>query len=258
MNDGLKLDSRRQTITELLARDGRVRVSALAEVLSVSEVTIRNDLAQLEREGLLERIPGGAVQTSGSYYDIDFMSRKRTNADLKAKMAEGVASLVADGETIMINSGTTTYFAATAISKLRGIKIVTNSIPVAMELGGLPNIRVILLGGAINTQFSFTYGDDTLTQLDQYRAATAILSVDGVSVKHGLTTYHSEEIAVNRRMMEHSGKTIVVADSVKLGRESFSYLCPTGQIRHLVTDGGADPRLVSELRAQGTDVLVCR
>lgn len=257
VNDGLKLDVRRKNILNILSRDGKVRVVQLSQALGTSEVTIRNDLAELEKGGYLERVPGGAVQTMKNYYNMDFQQRKQENVAEKQAIAIAAAELINDGETLMINSGTTTYFAAAELKRHKNLKIVTNSISVAVELGGLPTIRVILLGGDFNPHYSFTYGDDALAQLRKYKADKLILSVDGVSGEDGLTTYHAEETEINRLMMERASSTIIVADYTKIGHESFSKISPIDSVKYLVTNQCADPQVLADIETHGVEIKRC-
>jgi DeoR/GlpR family transcriptional regulator of sugar metabolism len=257
VNTGLKLDIRRNKILDLLGREGKVRVIQLSQLLDISEVTIRNDLSELEKGGYLRRVPGGAVQTIQNYYNMDFQQRKQAHAPEKTAIGRAVATLIKDGETLMINSGTTTFFAALELKKLKNLKIVTNSILIAAELGGLPTFRVILLGGDINTQFSFSYGDDALNQLKKYKADKLILSVDGVRPDTGLTTYHAEEREVNRMMIERSNCTIVIADYTKIGSESFSVLGGLETVDYLVTNQNAPVQMLDEIEKRGVAVIRC-
>jgi len=160
IDEGLKIDIRRNKILEILARDGKVRVSSLRQLLDVSEVTIRNDLSELEKAGRLERISGGAIQTMKNFYNMDFQRRKNRKAQFKQAIGCAASDLVQDGETLMINSGTTTFFTAIELKKHKNLNILTNSLSVAVELGEHPTFRVILLGGEINSHYSFTYGND--------------------------------------------------------------------------------------------------
>jgi DeoR/GlpR family transcriptional regulator of sugar metabolism len=235
---GLKIDLRRKRILELLSRDGQVWVSALSAELDTSLVTIRSDLSALEEEGHLERISGGALKRNKSLFSPRSSSQSSDNLESKKLIAAAAAELVRDGETLFINSGTTVYFMALELKRRKNLNIVTNSIPVAMELGDVPTFRVILLGGEINVHYSFIYGNTALEQLRQYRADKTILSMDGIRSDTGLTTYHAEEAPVNRTMMERSGKTIIVADKRKLGYESFSFVSDLSSVSYLVTDAG--------------------
>jgi DeoR/GlpR family transcriptional regulator of sugar metabolism len=132
--------------------------------------------------------------------------------------------------------------------------VVTNSISVAVELGGLPTFRVILLGGDISAQYSFTYGEDVKEQISRYRANWAILSVDGVNPGTGITTYHAEESAIDRIMVERAQTPVIVADSSKLGRESFSRISTLSSGTILVTDRNADAALIRQIQEEGVDV----
>jgi DeoR/GlpR family transcriptional regulator of sugar metabolism len=152
------------------------------------------------------------------------------------KIAAAAAVLVRDGETLFINSGTTAYYTALELKRRKNLNIVTNSIPIALELADYPSFRVTLLGGSINAQYSFTFGSNALEQLRQYRAQKTILSMDGIDVEAGLTTYHAEEATLNRIMMDRSDDTIVVAEGSKLGRESFSFVAVVSPVSLLVTD----------------------
>ncbi|HML67027.1 MAG TPA: DeoR/GlpR family DNA-binding transcription regulator [Clostridia bacterium] len=250
----LKIDTRRKKILEVLRRDGQVRVAQLSEALGATVVTIRSDLDALEQDGYLERTQGGAIQTMKNYYNLEFQRRKQEHLANKKSIAATAASLVRDGDTLFINSGTTTYFTAVELKQRKNLNVVTNSISVAVELGGLPSFRVILLGGDINAQYSFTYGEDVKEQISRYRANWAILSVDGVNPGTGITTYHAEESVIDRIMIERAQTAAIVADSSKLGRESFSLISALSRGTVLITDREADTALTKRIQDEGVDV----
>lgn len=254
-NSGQKIDARRKKILEFLSRDGQVRVADLSEVLSATMVTIRSDLDALARDGYLERTQGGAIQTVKNYYNLDFLRHRQENIDQKKAIACAVSGLVRDGDTLMINSGTTTYFTAVELKKHKNLNIVTNSIAVAVELSAHPTFRVILLGGDINAQYSFTYGDDAQEQLKRYKADYAILSIDGVSIETGITTYHAEEATIDRIMMDRARETLVVADSSKFNHESFSFVADIDKIQHWLTDRPSDPEVLAQINQIGDKVV---
>lgn len=257
MADGtLKIDERRRRILELLRHEGRVRVTRLSEQLGTTAVTIRSDLGALEREGYLERVQGGAIQSVKNFYNMDFQHRKQERMEEKKRIATAAAGLIGDGDTLMINSGTTTYFTAAELKKRKNLNIVTNSLSVAIELGDVPTFRVILLGGEVNAQYSFSCGEDAKQQLMRYKADYAVLSVDGICPRGGVTTYHAEERMVDVLMMDRADRTLIVADSSKLGRESFSHVCALDQVGAWVTDGGAGGPLLDDVRAAGVDIVL--
>lgn len=249
-----KLDARRKEILDILAREGRVKVAELSQLLGASEVTIRNDLAELDKEGVLERTHGGARKTQRAYYNMTLKERGTRNAEIKQRIAQAAAELVHDGDTLLINSGTTTHFVAQQLRDKRKLKVVTNSISIAMELGDLSNINVILLGGNVNIDYTFTYGDDTLAQLRKYKADKLILSVDGIDEEAGITTYHAEEAEVNKAMIERAHRNIVVADHTKIGYECFAAVAPLEAIEYLITDGQAGSGKLDMLGRRGVEI----
>lgn len=251
----LKIDIRRKRILEILHRDGQVQVSQLANLLGTTTVTIRSDLNTLSLDGHLERVQGGAVQSANNYYQLDFQRRKQENYLKKKRIASLTANLIPDNATIFLNSGTTTFYVSAALKRRKNLQVVTNSFSIATELGGCPGFRVILLGGDINAQYGFTYGPDAQAQLGQYRAGYAILSIDGVSLANGLSTYHAEEAVIDRLMIERAHETILVAHSGKIERDGFSFVSDIRCVNRLVTDASADRTMVAEMRKRGVSVV---
>ncbi|RCX19979.1 DeoR family transcriptional regulator [Anaerobacterium chartisolvens] len=253
IND-MSVDDRRKKILELLNREGKVKVVDLSRLFGISEVTIRNDLSELENTGVLERVHGGAVSTGKAYYNMSFHDRMKTNEDEKRKIAIEVASLISDGDTVMINSGTTTLFTVQELKGLKNLTIVTNSLSVAEEIGHFSNIHVILLGGNFNPQYQFTYGDDTINQLKRYKADKLILAADGVSVEEGITTYHHLEVEVNRQMIARVNKTIVVVDYTKIGRAGFARIDSLDSIDLLVSNQNSNQNEIALIREKGIEI----
>ena len=225
-----KIDVRRDRIMDMLRSERRVSVSQLSKILATTEVTIRNDLTVMEQQGLLMRVQGGAVP----YPTVD--EPVIENLKNKQAIAQVVASMISDGDTLFINCGTTTQCIAEALKNRKNLNVVTNSVSVAMILSDVPTMRVLLLGGELNAQYGFTYGTNAQEQLDQYQAGWAILAVDGVSENCGVTTYHAEEAILDRMMMDGAAHTLIVADSTKIGRAGFSRVCECGEKLTLVTD----------------------
>lgn len=249
---GLKIDVRRKRILELLERHGQVNAAQLSEMLGATTATIRTDLRALEEEGYAERIQGGAILKTR----FQPSAAATTNLAEKKAIALAAADVIQNGDTLFINAGTTTREIALALKGHRGLNIVTNSVAVAMELSGLPTIRLVLLGGELNTQYAFTCGGDAQEQLRKYQADYAILSLDGVSVEAGVTTYHADEAIIDRMMVERAGKTLVAADCSKLGRAGFSAICPLSRVHMLVTDGGCPWELAEQFKGEGVQVRI--
>jgi len=250
----LKIDVRRNQILETLRADGKVLVSQLSRELGATPVTIRSDLEALERAGQLVRIQGGAIPVvrPAARTEQDAISRMEE----KRAIAQAVALMIRDGDTLIINSGTTTQLVAEALKNHRNLNIVTNSFAVCTVLGQVPTFRVLLLGGEVNAQYGFTFGGDAAEQLRRYWADWVLLAVDGVSKQGGLTTCHAEEAALNRLMMEQARRAVVAADHTKIGRPGFTRICDIGEGLQLVTDGAADVQVLRELERSGMTVTV--
>ncbi|MCI8599898.1 MAG: DeoR/GlpR transcriptional regulator [Lachnospiraceae bacterium] len=252
-NSKLKIDIRRNKILDRLREDGVVRVAELSRELGVTPVTVRTDLDNLEEDGYLERVQGGAVAKART---ADWTEPVSEGEEEKALIAREAVKRIKDGSTLFINSGTTTKSLAAALKQHKNLNVVTNSIAVSMELGNVSSIHVILLGGEINTQYAFTFGEDAREQLRHYQADWAILSVDGVSTLAGVTTFHADEAAINRMMMERAQNTLIVADHSKIGRVGFTRLHTIDSSLQLITDYKSDRNKLMELEACGLDITI--
>ena len=180
----LKIDIRRAKILEQLRNEGSVSVSRLSQSLGATTVTIRSDLSAMEQDGLLVRIQGGAVP-AGPLKESVAEPAGIINASQKKALAAAVAELIHDGDTLFINSGTTTGMIADALCCRQNLNVVTNSLEVACKLGSCGTMRVQLLGGEIDARYGFTCGSTAREQLSKYKADWVILSVDGVSAEGG-------------------------------------------------------------------------
>ncbi len=236
---------RKQKILELLQRDGRVKVSELSKLFDISDVTIRMDLADLEAQGRLSRVYGGAVSSYKSYCNMDMQQRMITNQDQKQAIARRIVDMIEDNDTIMLNAGTTTLTVFRMLPATLNLSIVTNSVAIALEAGANPNFNVVLLGGSVNPKHQFTYGDDAIAQLRRYHADKLILSVDGISIANGLTTFLNTEADLDRTFLTHAATRIIAADATKLGRTAFAKIADVAEADYIVTN--AEPSMSEEL-----------
>jgi len=250
----LKIDVRRSKILEQLKLEGKVSVSRLAETLGATPVTIRNDLTALERDGYLIRMQGGAV-ISPRLENHFVADTEDTTFLQKQALAEEVAKMISDGQTLFFNSGTTTHHIARALKGKKHLNIVTNSLSIAMELGNVSTFHVLLLGGEINASYGFTSGGDTQEQLSKYRADWAILSVDGVSAQGGITTCHPEEAIIDRLMMANARNRLIAATGNKIGKAGFSRICDGDASIQLITDNTCDKDALLALQERGVKVV---
>ena len=248
-------EQRKQKILDLLKENDSVRVTNLARLFGVSEVTIRTYLEDMEKKGLLSRVHGGAVSSYKPYYSMNLNQRLETNQQAKVAIAERVADLIQPNDTVMLNAGTTTLLVSRRFPANYNLSIVTNSISIALEASGNPNYNVILIGGSVNTKYQFTYGNDAVNQLRKYHADKLILSVDGIDAHQGFSTYYNKEATVDVAMLEQSDCCIIAADRSKFGHSAFAKISDLSVADYIVTNGQPSPELTESFAQQGVTVL---
>jgi DeoR/GlpR family transcriptional regulator of sugar metabolism len=240
-----------------LEKRGTVRVVDLAQAFNVSEITVRRDLDELAREGLVERFHGGARLVERLGQETLFEDKPRLHAVEKDVIGAVAADFVKDDQTVLLNGGTTSL-AILRHLKNRNIRIVTNNAAAPAELGESA-AELILLGGQYRNKSRSLYGDLALLALSQVHASLCILGSNGVSARTGLTTSVYAETAINRMMVERcKGDVIVVADGSKIGATSNFAGVPLEQVSVLITDSTADEEELNALRATGLRVIVCQ
>ncbi len=251
----MNLDERKQQILGFVQKNGSVKVSELSKLFNVSEVTVRTDLADLEGKGLLSRIHGGAISSYKPYYSMNLNQRLEANQTQKVEIAEKIARLIKPDDTIMLNSGTTTLLTFRKFPADYNLNIVTNSISIALEASSNPNYNVVLVGGSINTKYQFSFGPDSVEQLKKYHADKLILSVDGIDIENGFTTYYDKETDVDRIMIEQSETRIIAADFSKFRHKAFVKISDISIADYIVTNKGLDKELTEELSSAGIEVI---
>ncbi|MBO5453111.1 MAG: DeoR/GlpR transcriptional regulator [Clostridia bacterium] len=249
-------EKRKQEILDLLKSKGSVRVNELSKKFNVSEVTIRSYLADMEKKGLLSRVHGGAISSYKPYYSMNMTQRLETNQWAKASIAAKVAAMIEPNDTIMLNSGTTTLFTFRKFPADYNLSIVTNSIAIALEASGNPNYNVVLIGGSLNTKYQFSFGPDAVSQLKNYHADKFILSVDGIDISGGFTTYYDKEAEIDRIMLEQSDKCIVAADYTKFHHSAFVKISDINVADCIVTNSSLDEKTISDFKEAGIKIII--
>jgi DeoR family transcriptional regulator of aga operon len=242
-------------ILERLAGDGSLGVAEIASELGVSEATIRRDLRRLAEQRLLSRTHGGAVP-HGVLYELPLRYRAARHHDEKARIARAAAALIGDAASVGLTGGTTTTEVARELSDRPRLTVVTNALNIASDLVVRPNIKLVVIGGVARSESYELVGPLAEATLAGLNLDVAVIGADGVDVAAGLTTHHEVEAQTNRALIERARRVIVVADSSKIGQAAFARICALSAIHELVTDAGADPAAVAELRATGITVHV--
>lgn len=246
---------RHELIVAKLEERGEVEVADLAGRLDVSEMTIRRDLEQLEHEGRCRRVHGGAVTAAIRGYEDPFEVRRYHNLDAKQRIGKAGAELVAAGETLVLDIGTTTLQVAEALRSRSNITVITPSLDIAVLLADTRGIRSICLGGQVRPGEHSTVGSLTERSLQDFHVDVCILSAGGVSVAGGLTEYHAEGAEIKRAMIRRAQRLVVVADESKLGMVTFAVISPLSVVDTLVTSAPAGNEHLRAIRNAGVHVI---
>ncbi|MBN9325617.1 MAG: alkaline phosphatase [Cellulomonas sp. 73-145] len=242
-------------LTAILARaseTGSVDVTDLAERLGVSGATIRRDLQTLSAQHLLVRTHGGAV-AGDTGQELSVRVKETRNQPEKRRIGQAAAALVEDGAVVGLTGGTTATELARALVGRRGITVVTNAINIAAELATRPEITLVVIGGVARPSFEMV-GPAAEMMLDNYHLDIAFIGVDGLSAQDGCTTYHEMEAQTDRNFLERARRSVVIADSSKIGRATFARIVPLARVDDVVTDQGADPAQLRELAEAGVRI----
>ncbi|KUI24356.1 D-beta-D-heptose 1-phosphate adenosyltransferase [Mycobacterium sp. IS-1742] len=251
-------EERQQAIASLVMQRGRASVAELAEAYDVTTETVRRDLAALDRAGLLRRVHGGAVPARALHLvEADVAERDATRAGYKdAIAAAALDCLPVGGASVLLDAGTTTARIAAQLPAERELVVVTNSVPIAARLAGMPMVELQLLGGRVRGLTQAAVGEQTLRVLDSMRVDVAFIGTNGISLRHGLSTPDSEEAAVKRAMVQAANYVVVAADSSKVGREEFVSFASLSSVDTLVTDGEISDNYRRQFTERGVEVVI--
>jgi len=254
----LLVEERRRLIVELVEKHGRATVEELAGRFGTSTVTIRADLDALARSSAIARSHGGALPITPSTSDTPLNIKETRWHAQKLRIGRAAAKMIKDGETVILDSGSTTVEIARQIRQLKfeSLTVITNALNIAMELSGIPQIRVMMLGGLLRQTSYSLVGPDAEQALAKLSADRLFLGVDGLDPEVGVTTPDPLEAALNALMIRVSRQTVAVLDASKLGQRSLSVITPVKNLQVVITDNCADADVVETLRAAGVQVML--
>lgn len=254
----LLVEERRRHIVELVTKHGRVTVDELAKRFHISAVTIRGDLEALSSSGLVTRSHGGALPVAQASQDTPLPIKETRHLPEKRRIAQAAAQLISDGETIILDSGSTTVEIARCIRqrKWRGLTVITNALNIALELSAIDNVRVMMLGGMLRSTSYSLAGPDAEQALSRLSADRLFLGVDGVDAEVGVTTPDPQEASLNTLMIRVSREAIAVFDSSKLGQRSLSVIAPISSLDMMITDTNAPRDYVETLQGLGLKFIL--
>jgi DeoR family glycerol-3-phosphate regulon repressor len=235
----MKRRDRRQEILDLLRQGEAMGIHGLANILAVSDETVRRELRLLEADGLIERIHGGA-RIAKSVEEGPFEARLHRNAAAKQRIAAAVAHMVEDGESLYLDASSTVFHIAQALKGKRNLTVVTNALGVAAELGGRNGNRLYLAGGELDDRYRAFFDATARAYLAQFRPGLAIVSTEAVDPRDGFTDYHVGEGEVCRQMIGQSRRVTMAVDASKFDRASVMAVAAFAEVDRIVSDRACD------------------
>lgn len=249
-------EERQEKILDILKTQVSIKVCDLATLFDVSETTIRRDLQVMENNNLLARTHGGAVRVSEIKNEPSFLQKYDEMHNEKVAIGKKAATLINDGETIILDSGTTTLEIAKNITA-NNLTVITNSIDIAEELSYKNNIDVIVTGGSLRTTTRAMVGHITENAIRQFRVDKVFIGANGISLEAGITTPNFVE-AQTKKAMIHSGSTIIiVSDVTKFDIICTSLLCETKDVTSIITTSNISDSLINNFENIGVEIIKC-
>ena len=247
-------EERRKKLVQLLSKRGFVSLAELVTEFNASESTIRRDLEALDQSGTIRRTHGGAMAASDTVSVPAFEDRSRVSAAEKRLVGSEAARLVADGETVLLDGGTTTFEVARHLLG-RSVQVVTNSLPIAHLLAGDRRVDLTLVGGYVYPRTAVALGPLAAQFLNSVHARRLIMSVAGIT-ERGFFNSNTLLVETELQMIRVVDEVIVVADHTKFGQQSLAFLCSLNQVQRLVSDGGLSEEHRHMVRSAGVELII--
>ena len=249
-------NQRREKILELLKEDGSAKVINLAKIFKVSEVTIRQDLEKLEQDGYIKREHGGAFLKNVENSVKSFSVLNQDNIEKKQLIAKKAAELIETGETIILDSGSTTTEIAKNLIGRSGITVITNALNIALLLGAEPGIEVVVTGGEFKPPTLSLTGQKAASFFEDINVHKLFLATAGISLRSGLTYPSISDIVVKKAMIDSADVTYLVADSTKIGKNSFASLGALSLVDFIITDSEIEPKYMQLFRDHEIELII--
>lgn len=247
-------EERQRKIAQMLDESSSLKVTELAEAFDVSESTIRRDLQELEERNLLKRTHGGAVGIQRRGFEPSFKEKREEFFRDKEKIGELAERLVEDGDSVILDTGTTTLEIAKRI-KSKKLTVITNSLDIAEELSDMENIELIMTGGTLRGNTRAMVGYLAEGTLKNFKADLAFIGANGVSLKDGITTPNHIEAMTKRAMIASSSRVYAVCDASKFNQVSFAVIMPVNEVSAIITSGEIEEETLRSFKDQGIEII---
>ena len=249
-------NQRRDKILALIKEDGHAKVMDLSRIFKVTEVTIRQDLERLEKDGYITREHGGAYLKNVDLNVRNFSLLNQENLAEKMAIARKAIEFIHDGDTIILDSGSTTTEIARLITGYRNLTVITNALNIALILGAQTGINIIVTGGEFKAPTLSLTGEKAADSFQNLHVDKLFLATAGISLKSGLTYPGISDICVKRAMIDSANETYLVADSTKIGKNSFASLGPLSLIDTLITDAKIKSEDIEWLKTHDVEFFI--
>ncbi|MBC2605214.1 DeoR/GlpR family DNA-binding transcription regulator [Pelagicoccus albus] len=248
---------RQQIILSLIEDRGTVRTVDLAAEFEVTDETIRRDLQALSETHQLKRIHGGAASMTGRPRLQSFNERQNLRVDDKIAIAQAASDLIQPGQTYAFDSSTTAFALVSALPD-QPFRVVTNSFAVIEHVSRLQEVELVSTGGRYHRKTHTFVGGETIDTLRRHNVHTAFLSCIGYDLKRGASEGFEQQATFKTRLVEHAERVVLLVDSSKFNKRSEYFFASTSDISEIITDSGADPELVNEIRSLGSKVTIAQ
>lgn len=251
----MALNQRRIKILELIREDGHAKVQDLSRIFKVTDVTIRQDLEVLESEGYVQREHGGAfLKDVGTFAKTGTLSNQ-SNLNAKKEIARKASALIQEGDSIILDSGSTTTEIAKLLINFKQLTVITNSLNIALILGENPGINLIVTGGEFKAPTLSLTGQKAADFFENIHVSKLFLATAGISPNLGLTYPSLSDLVVKSTMIKSADEVYLVADSSKIGVSAFAYLGPVSLIHSLITDSDISPENVLLFKKKNIKII---
>lgn len=251
---------RKSKIVELIHETGRVNISVICSMFDVSEMTVRRDLNELDRQGLVRRVHGGAIASLGRSYEPSFQTRAVKNETAKEAIGRKAAELIFDGDSIALDVGTTTLEIVPGLVGKRNLTVVTSCLQIASKIVDQLSLeidaRLIITGGIVRPRELSMIGHIPERVYQDLHVDKAFIGIGGVSLMDGFTEYNIEDTQIKKMLIKSAREKIVVADGAKFGVTTFASVAQLTEIDTIVTDRTAPMDMIEQIRKQGVEVIL--
>jgi len=254
-NNNLLKAERHDQIQSFVNHNGRATVPELSTYFAVSEATIRRDLEELNTLGLIQRTHGGAVKAERAPRELPMMQRMGENRNAKERIGKAAVSMINDGDTVFLGSGTTVIEVARHLPNDIHLTVITNSLPVVNELATHPGVELIVIGGMLRQSEFSMVGHVAEQAVREFRADRVFMGMFAVDVSCGFTNDYPPEVLTDRAVLNISPQVIVLADRSKFGRVSSTLVAPVTAAKTIITDSATPQAIVNQLMELGIRVI---